>query len=215
MALYIKKLIDINPEFDYYLYSDENCRLFIANNFSEKVLSAFDTLIPGAYKSDLWRYCILYLKGGIYLDIKFYCHIPFKNILSYGSTLFAKDRFLKHMVYREKYNIYNAFMISIPYNIIFKHCIDDIVNSCKLKLYKDSTLAITGPELLGSIIMKYNPEKYNEYIKFIYEDGNIVKIINSNVIILSEYPEYRKDQQLIQKTTHYHDLWYDRKIYNI
>jgi len=40
MALYIKKLIDMNPEFDYYLYSDENSRLFIKDNFNEDVLNA-------------------------------------------------------------------------------------------------------------------------------------------------------------------------------
>jgi len=215
MALYIKKLIDMNPEFDYYLYSDENSRLFIKDNFNEDVLNAFDTLIPGAYKSDLWRYCILYVKGGIYLDLKFYCKIPLKNILIYGSTVFVKDRFLKNMVPREKYNIYNALMVSIPYNIIFKHCIDDIVNSCKLKLYKENPLAVTGPELLGFIVMKYEPEKYNDYVKFIHEDGGIVKVINNNIVILGEYSEYRKEQQFFQKTKRYNELWHERKIYNM
>lgn len=215
MALYIKKLIDMNPEFDYYLYSDENSRLFIKDNFNEDVLNAFDTLIPGAYKSDLWRYCILYVKGGIYLDLKFYCKIPLKNILIYGSTVFVKDRFLKNMVPREKYNIYNALMVSIPNNIIFKHCIDDIVNSCKLKLYKENPLAVTGPELLGFIVMKYEPEKYNDYVKFIHEDGGIVKVINNNIVILGEYSEYRKEQQFFQKTKRYNELWHERKIYNM
>ena len=27
-------------------------------------------MVPGAYKADLWRYCILYIYGGIYIDIK-------------------------------------------------------------------------------------------------------------------------------------------------
>jgi len=119
------------------------------------------------------------------------------------------------MVPREKYNIYNALMVSIPYNIIFKHCIDDIVNSCKLKLYKENPLAVTGPELLGFIVMKYEPEKYNDYVKFIHEDGGIVKVINNNIVILGEYSEYRKEQQFFQKTKRYNELWHERKIYNM
>jgi mannosyltransferase OCH1-like enzyme len=62
-----------NPEFKYYLYDDYDCREFIKKNFDKDVLNAFDTLIPGAYKADLWRYCILYKNGGIYLDINFKC----------------------------------------------------------------------------------------------------------------------------------------------
>jgi len=215
MALNIKKLISVNPEFDYYLYSDDDCSNFIKNNFDEDVINAFDTLIPGAYKSDLWRYCILYIKGGIYLDLKFYCKIPLKNILKYNSTIFVKDRHLSHMTPREKNNIYNAFMISIPNNIIFKHCIDDIINSCKLKLYKKSSLAVTGPELLAYIVMKYEPDKYHEYIKFIHENGGIIKVINTDIIILGEYPEYRYDQRLYNKKKHYHQLWHDKNIYII
>jgi mannosyltransferase OCH1-like enzyme len=68
----IYKLLEVNPEFDYSLYSDEKCREFIDNNYPKDVVNAFDMLIPGAYKSDLWRYCILYKLGGVYLDIKYY-----------------------------------------------------------------------------------------------------------------------------------------------
>jgi hypothetical protein len=62
-----------NPEFTHYLFDDADCREFIAANFDYSVLDAFDRLIPGAYKADLWRYCVLYVRGGIYLDIKYHC----------------------------------------------------------------------------------------------------------------------------------------------
>ena len=34
------------------------------------VLNAYDSLIPGAYKADLFRYLVLYREGGVYLDCK-------------------------------------------------------------------------------------------------------------------------------------------------
>ena len=48
-----------NPIFEHHLFDDNDCREFIKNNFPEVVLQAYDGLIPGAYKADLWRYCIL------------------------------------------------------------------------------------------------------------------------------------------------------------
>ena len=42
-----------NPEFTHYLYNDDMCRDFISNNFNSDVLYAYDTLKPGAYKSDI------------------------------------------------------------------------------------------------------------------------------------------------------------------
>jgi len=213
MAFNIYKNLSNNPEFDYYLYSDEECRSFIQDNYDSDVVNAFDSLIPGAYKSDLWRYCILYKNGGIYFDLKFYTKAPLVSILKYGSTLLIKDRFMNIYDRKSKYNVYNAFMISTANNIIFKQCIDDIVNSCKFKLYKKNPLDITGPGLLGYIIMQYSSDKYNNYVKLIHTNGGIVKFINNDIAILGEYPEYRDDQQLFQKTKRYHQLWHSRNVY--
>lgn len=80
MKICVDKLKRDNPEFTHYLYDNDECRAFIKDNFDNDVLYAFDKLIPGAFKADLWRYCILYKKGGIYLDIKFQCENNFKLI---------------------------------------------------------------------------------------------------------------------------------------
>ena len=31
-----------------------------------ETLWCFDRLIPGAFKADLWRYCVMYITGGIF-----------------------------------------------------------------------------------------------------------------------------------------------------
>ena len=53
---------------------------WVKNNFESDVLYAYDSLIPSSYKSDLFRYCILYKYGGIYLDIAFESQNNFKLI---------------------------------------------------------------------------------------------------------------------------------------
>jgi hypothetical protein len=54
----------------HYLFNDDECRAFIAREYPSDVLDAYDNLIPTAFKADLWRYCVLYMYGGVYLDIK-------------------------------------------------------------------------------------------------------------------------------------------------
>ena len=108
MANNIIKIKRNNPAFNYQLFDDDDCRNFIKNNFETNVLKTFDTLIPGAYKADLWRYCILYINGGIYLDIKYSQRNNFKFI-----NLTEKE----HLVMDAGNNgIYNALMVCKPKN---------------------------------------------------------------------------------------------------
>ena len=62
----ILELRNRHKDYEFYLYDDEMCRDFIIQHFDDDVLNAFDSLIPGAYKADLWRYCVLYIWRCIY-----------------------------------------------------------------------------------------------------------------------------------------------------
>ena len=77
----VKKLQSLNPEYKYVLYDDNDCQNFILENFGINYANAFDVLIPGAFKCDLWRYAMLYINGGVYLDIDMEPKIPFREIL--------------------------------------------------------------------------------------------------------------------------------------
>ena len=66
-------LVESNPKITFHLYDEEECKEFIKENFEEEVLNAYNSLIPCSYKSDLWRFCVLYINGGIYMDIKYRC----------------------------------------------------------------------------------------------------------------------------------------------
>jgi mannosyltransferase OCH1-like enzyme len=204
----IYKLCEMNPEFDYYLYDDEACLKFIKENFDQDVVDAFILLKPGAYKSDLWRYCILYKKGGLYLDIKYYSTEPLINIIEENPIIFVKDT---DKACEKKVGIYNAFMASPPNNITFKLCIDDIVTSCKNRSYKMNSLDITGPCLLGEILEKQYTRSYFNSIKFTFVDKR--GIVYNNRVIFKIYNEYRKDQSYFQITKHYSEMWSNKDVY--
>jgi len=213
----ILRLLETNPEFDYYLYSDEECAAFIADNFDDEVLAAFHALKPGAYKSDLWRYCILYKLGGVYLDIKYYSTVPLIRIIDENPTVYVKDS----IAWRVTYDffgtecIYNGFMISPPKNEIFKLCIDEIVESCKNRLYRKNNIDITGPCMLGRIVDKQYSPDFIKKSPFHY--NNIYDTIHyRDTIILRQYETYREEQATMLKRNnnrHYAVLYAKRDVY--
>lgn len=47
-------------------------------------LSSFDRLPHPAHRADLWRYCVLFLRGGIYMDIKTVPLVPLNELFHDG-----------------------------------------------------------------------------------------------------------------------------------
>ena len=195
-----------NPEFKHFLYDDKMCREFIKQYFEEDVLYTFDKLKPGAYKSDLWRYCILYIHGGIYLDIKYYCVNNFKLIKLTDKEYLVKDR----PQIMTNSGIYQAFMSVYPKNNILRSLINDIVYNCKHNNYKCGIIAtpldITGPGLLAnyfktSIIDSFELENIGDIITY-----------NKNTILV-QYEKYRSEQITHSKTKYYDAMFRNSDVY--
>lgn len=200
----VKLIKNNNPRFEYFLYDDNDCREFIKNNFDITVLNTFDSLIPGAYKADLWRYCILYIKGGIYLDIKYKPVNNFKFI-----NLTEKEHFVLD---NDKNGIYNALLVCLPKNIILLNAINQIVKNVQNKYYGNSSLEPTGPMLLSkffSNIEKNNLDMYHVY--FINFNNRFIYF--NNYIIFKQYNEYLSEYNNYKKQEHYGYLWNNKKIY--
>jgi len=214
MAENIRSLLKSNPEFDYYLYSDKKSLQYIKDNFDESVISAFETLKPGAYKSDLWRYCILYKTGGVYMDIKYNTVESLTSLLKNTPTIYVRDRDF----FGELKCIYNGVMAAPPGNEIFKYCIDDVVNNCKMKLYRANSIDVTGPCVLGRMLAQYEPSMMKT-LKYSYDvddsSGYQIDLIKyHNRIVMKSYPEYRHEQKQFQKTLPYTTMWINKDIYN-
>ena len=197
-----------NPEFEHYLFDENDCREFIKEHFNDEVLNAYNKLLPCAYKSDLWRYCVLYINGGIYLDIKFSCTNNFKLI-----ALTEKEYFVRDIP--KKY-IYNALIVALPKNQILLNAIYQIVNHTKHNYYGDNELMPTGPGLLGIYLSLDDINNFDMYHKYTVVDKIMAEyyLVYKDRIILRSYTGYREEQRKTQKTMHYGNLWRMRKIYN-
>ena len=200
-------LVENNPEFTHYLYDENDCREFIKNNFPIDVYNSYNKLIPCAYKADLWRYCVLYINGGIYIDIKYNSTNGFKFI-----ALTEKEHFVRDI--QEK-SVYNALIVTLPKNEILLKCINQIVENVKNRYYGENPLYITGPALLGRFFENEeinNMELYHQY-SVIENKLNEYYIVYNGRIILKFFNEYRDEQSKFQKRKHYHTLWSEKNVY--
>jgi mannosyltransferase OCH1-like enzyme len=95
------------------MYDVDDQREYIKNNFKNDVLKTFDSLNSYTKKSELWKYCILYKKGGIYLDTKYTIKKPLVEYIATHPIIFNGD----------------TSFIAVPPNLdIFKLMIDGYVN---------------------------------------------------------------------------------------
>ena len=58
-----------NPTFNFYFHDDLQMEKYMAANWQHrKIFEIYKNISIGAAKADIWRYCILYQYGGVYLD---------------------------------------------------------------------------------------------------------------------------------------------------
>lgn len=193
-----------NTEFNIQLFDLNDCKKFIRKHFNNNVLKAFDCLKPQAYKSDLWRYCVLYINGGIYYDIKFVPDNNFKFIELTNKEYFVRD------LPKSGSGIVNGLMVVKKNNPNLLKAINQIVKNVREKNYGNCTLDVTGPLLLKNIWNNDEIEKSNlELIR----ENRIVYITMNGKKILAAYPTYRKEQSLYGQGEHYENAWLTKNVY--
>ena len=186
-----QKIVDLwkinNPNYTYTFFDDRDCEQFIKEYFDEDVLNIYNCIIPGAYKSDLFRYCYLYINGGVYIDIDTLCIGKLDNFLLPNVEFIVPiDLNITHL--EGNHNIFNTFIGSIPKHPILLNCINKIVFHVKNNIIPQSKLDFTGPGLLGRCVNLFLQNGETE--SFVSKEG-----INNNIYFLKFEPrtEYVKD----------------------
>jgi mannosyltransferase OCH1-like enzyme len=204
----IRLVKERNPEFQYAIVTESEAHEFIRAEYPEDVSRAFRSLKPSAYKSDLWRYCVLYKRGGVYMDTKFITEIPLLDIIRQDPKVYVKDI----PKWCNGTSLANGFMISPPGNPVLKACIEEIIVNCKKKSYRNGFLDITGPCLLGRMARRYEsgPFIYSNPYSLVFPNG-VCEIHRSGTCVLREYKEYRDELKKYQKEGKYYKELYDAK----
>lgn len=209
----IMSFIELNPEYTYLYYSDKDGRKLLRESFNNEINYAYDMLVPGAYKADLFRYCILQHIGGCYFDCKQILRVPIHSFLDKNKTFVLCNDVIDNA-------LLNAIIFSTKSNDIIAKAIKDCVYNVIHKLGK-TPLDVTGPTFLYKSIKKFinsnnlilqnnrPPDNFSDFSKD-YVNNNITLISNKKVIINRFYKEYYNNYL---NNNHYGKLFDNNEIY--
>lgn len=214
----IKKL---NPEYKVFFFDNSSRIKFIKQYFNTRVFNAYQKLIPGAYKADLFRYCFLFHQGGVYMDINKKLVIPLREIInpkaSMGLVLNSNHKI------GEPPKIINGFIYIVPQHNLMKQCIEQCVTNIENNFYGNSSLSVTGPYMFGSVFYRiYNTSLFSlgyglhfhddtliHVMKYIENEEIIDSVTGKKVISFTE----RQDCKTSFTIQSYGYLWSHQKIY--
>jgi mannosyltransferase OCH1-like enzyme len=157
-----------NPNYTHFLFDDEDCSQFIQQHFDNRIYNAYSRIIPGAFKADFWRYCILYIYGGVYVDIDTICYNSIDLFLN-DDLEFITPIDLNNCPSIGSHNLFNAFIASIPKHPILLDCITRIVHNIENNIIPSSNLDFSGPGVLGRAANKFM--NLHEESNFIGREG--------------------------------------------
>jgi|TARA_B100001093_G_scaffold520141_1_gene613059 hypothetical protein len=140
----IINFLNLNPDHDYYLITDEIGIDLIKKNFDKEVFDAFDKLHIGAAKGDFLRYIAIYIYGGIYIDLDSSIGKNLNRYIDYNMD--------HYIIYDQGKNIMNTPIISKPKNPIILNIIKEVVK--RVNNYEYNIFLATGPSVMTDVIYK-------------------------------------------------------------
>jgi hypothetical protein len=110
-------------------------------------LDAFNKLIPGAFKADLIRYCLVWLHGGWYADMA-------TDIVRDPRPLGIKHNLVvvADPDPTARGALWNGFFGASPRHPGIRAAIDGVINNVAMCYYGERDLAPTGPILFGEVL---------------------------------------------------------------
>ena len=207
-----------NIQLTYELFDDSDCRR-VLYQLGPRYLQAFDMLLPGAYKCDVFRMANLYINGGLYMDapMKILNIDRLIEIITENKPVIVRDII--------EDGIYQAFLFyperhnpSLKY--ILDHIVDDVINKVKV----DCCFSLTGPRAFlryyeqyveASIpqtdgphrdiyMLSYKKRKHINTYQYVADEKGI------NII----QTKYIKSWQRDRSSQHYSWLFYHNLVYN-
>ena len=140
-----------NPEYEYILYDHKDCEFFLSGFFEQRIVDAYRRILPGGFKADLWRYCILYIYGGVYADIDTLCLGKLDTIFSEKANV----ELLCPIDLGGDHQLFNGFLASVPKSPILLDCIERVVKHVETNTIPEQRMEFSGPGLLGRSVNTY------------------------------------------------------------
>jgi hypothetical protein len=107
-----KNKLHLPENIDYKLFTLKDMYVYLRDNWGERYVNLFLSYNKIVHKTDLWRYCILYDTGGIYMDVDCILVNNIKLILNYDLLFVTNNRGVQ--------NIFNGLLMTPPKHPIYQ-----------------------------------------------------------------------------------------------
>ena len=174
----IKHNKKICPNCKFIFYDDEQCDIFIKNNFDEKIYNAYKNINDcyGAMKADFFRYCVLYKIGGIYLDIKSIIKYPLFKIIKKDDVCLLDYPRTNLEFWRNNSPTYEQWLlIFAPNHPYLLEMINTIVEYINIK-YEPSIPNLSSLTTKQKILHVTGPDAFTKCINNYIQTSNGVKL---------------------------------------
>lgn len=163
----------LNPNWNFHLVDNNDLRN-ACSLFSKECLDTYDSFDEMHLKIDLGRYVLIYLYGGVYVDMDMYVlrgletsskikELINKNEDVLGVSSLNIDQYESLIFVQSSKMLNNAMMLSSPKNPILFHMIQDVIKNAKIYKNETSFLKIqniTGPIFFNNFLSKYSNDVF-------------------------------------------------------
>jgi mannosyltransferase OCH1-like enzyme len=164
-------MIQNNPEYTFILFDDNDMDTWMKDNMNDEVNIAYNSLSVGAAKADLWRYCILYKQGGIYLDIDSTLLEPLHTFIHPEDSVIVSRESNEKMFLQ-------WLLIASPHHPIFERAITIAVCNIINKVSTNVSI-LTGPKAFTFALSDILIPLYSHDVDLWFEpDANLNEVLN-------------------------------------
>lgn len=142
-----------NPSFEYTFFDDSDILSFINEHFDERINKCYKRILNGSLKADFFRYCILFIKGGVYIDVDISCTTPLEGVFNFDdSHLITTTDNCKN---NRNDRIYQAFLAGEANSEVFTKAINHICMCIETGKHKTNIFELSGPTLFSKVLKEY------------------------------------------------------------
>ena len=132
--------------YEYRFYTDSEARGILETHFPPEIVSAYDDLLPGAFKADLFRYCILLLYGGVYADIDILMTSKLDDVIQDDTGFLIPLDKQPFSSENKTLCLWNGFMAVSPGHPYMAKVVENVVNAVRNRYtYVDYAKMVTCP----------------------------------------------------------------------
>jgi hypothetical protein len=178
-------------DFNYKRFSLEEAALYLKEHWGTEVFNLFHKYERIPHKVDLWRYCILYDTGGVYMDADCILLNEIKPLVDSSQLFFVSN-------YQGIKNIFNGFLGTVPGHNIYQKMIEFMLktgtnfqgdyyfNCNQLYIYLNECIAISP----GKFDYLHDKEQITLLWDKQHEDRRFYAYLNQVPILVETNPDY-------------------------